>query len=220
MDLILIKLPNSVEMLFRINTIRYNTIQSNDFYMLSADLRHSGDNCCNEIEKLVVESYHCVFENIGTQDNCFIKLDDEDEAEELKVTIDLLSTMYHDLFYDRDIGDYLYFKQFPVPYNYFDMRHCYYDIFLAKFINDSMLFFTGDNIKLVLDQIGMSVERKCLDFTSELIFDILHPKILVCFSVSDVFDKLMNTINGKSGKKLNVLRFKPYNIRHFCKIKV
>ena len=80
------------------------------------------------------------------------------------------------------------------------------------------IFFTGDNIKLVLDQIGMSVERKCLDFTSELIFDILHPKILVCFSVSDVFDKLMNTINGKSGKKLNVLRFKPYNIRHFCKI--
>ena len=80
------------------------------------------------------------------------------------------------------------------------------------------IFFTGDKIKLVLDQIGTSVERKCLDFTSELIFDILHPKILVCFSVSDVFDKLMNTINGKSGKKLNVLRFKPYNIRHFCKI--
>ena len=145
-DFFCIALPNSKKLLFRVNEFRHNTIQSNDFYMLSADLRHSGDNCCNEIEKLVVESYHCVFENIGTQDNCFIKLDDEDEAEELKVTIDLLSTMYHDLFYDRDIGDYLYFKQFPVPYNYFDMRHCYYDIFLAKFINDSMLFFTGDNM--------------------------------------------------------------------------
>ena len=145
-DFFCIALPNSKKLLFRVNEFRHNTIQSNDFYMLSADLRHSGDNCCDEIEKLVVESYHCVFENIGTQDNCFIKLDDEDEAEELMVTIDLLSTMYHDLFYDRDIGDYLYFKQFPVPYNYFDMRHCYYDIFLAKFINDSMLFFTGDNM--------------------------------------------------------------------------
>ena len=80
------------------------------------------------------------------------------------------------------------------------------------------IFFTGDKIKLVLDQIGTSVERECLDFTSELIFDILHPKILVCFSVSDVFDKLIKMINWKSGNKLTVHRFKPYNIKHFCAI--
>ena len=80
------------------------------------------------------------------------------------------------------------------------------------------IFFTGDKIKLVLDQIGTSVERKCLDFTSELIFDILHPKILVCFSVSDVFDKLIKTINRKSENKLTVHRFKPYNIKHICAI--
>ena len=145
-DFFCIHLPNSKKLLFRVNEFRHNSIQSNDFYMLSADLRHSGDNCCDDIEKLVVESYHCIFENIGTQDNCFIRLDDEDTAEQLFVTIDLLNTMYHDLFYDEDIGDYLYFKQYPVPYNYFDMRHCYYDIFLAKFINDSMLFATNDNM--------------------------------------------------------------------------
>jgi hypothetical protein len=80
------------------------------------------------------------------------------------------------------------------------------------------IFFTGDKIKLVLDQIGTSVEWKCLDYTNELIFDILHPKILVCFSVSDVFDKLIKMINWKSGNKLTVHRFKPYNIKHFCAI--
>ena len=79
-DYFLLDFPGIKQYPFRVNSFRYTTIQSNDFYMLSADLRHSGDNCCNEIEKLVVESYHCVFENIGTQDNCFIKLDDEDEA--------------------------------------------------------------------------------------------------------------------------------------------
>ncbi len=78
------------------------------------------------------------------------------------------------------------------------------------------VFFTGDNIKLVLDQIGTSVEWKCLDYTNELIFDILYPKILVCFSVSDVFDKLIKTINRKSENKLTVHRFKPYNIKHIC----
>lgn len=80
------------------------------------------------------------------------------------------------------------------------------------------IFFTGDKIKSVLDQIGTSVEWKCLDYTNELIFDILHPKILVCFSVSDVFDKLIKMINWKSGNKLIVHRFKPYNIKHFCAI--
>lgn len=80
------------------------------------------------------------------------------------------------------------------------------------------IFFTGDNIKLVLDQIGTSVEWKCLDYTDELIFDILHPRILVCFSVSDVFDKLIKTINRKRGNKLTVHRFKPYNIKHICAI--
>ena len=80
------------------------------------------------------------------------------------------------------------------------------------------IFFTGDKIKLVLDQIGTSVEWKCLDYTNELIFDILHPKILVCFSVSDVFDKLIKMINWKSENKLTVYRFKPYNIKHFCAI--
>lgn len=80
------------------------------------------------------------------------------------------------------------------------------------------VFFTGDNIKLVLDQIGTSVEWKCLDYTNELIFDILHPKILVCFSVSDVFDKLIETINKKHRTRLTIQRFKPYNIKHFCAI--
>ena len=145
-DFFCLHLPNSKKLLFRVNNFRHNSIQSNDFYMIDADLRHSGDNCCDEIEKLVVETYHCVFENIGTQDNCFIRADVENTANETAKTINVLTRMYHDLFYDYDIGDYLYFKQFPVPHNYYDMRHCYYDIFLAKFINDSMLFFTGDNM--------------------------------------------------------------------------
>ena len=111
-DFFCIDLPNCKKLLYRVNNFRHNTIQSNDFYMLDADLRHSGDDCCDAIEKQVVETYHCVFENIGTQDNCFIKLDDEDKANETLETIETLSSMYHDLFYNEQVGDYLFYSDY------------------------------------------------------------------------------------------------------------
>ena len=143
-DFFCIDLPYSKKLLFRVNNFRNNTIQSNDFYMVDADLRESGDNCCDAIEKQVVETYHCVFENIGTQDNCLIKKDDETNAQNTMSAIETLSQMYHDLFYHESIGDYIYCPDYTRGFHHDHPSSCYYDIYLAKFINDSMLFFTGD----------------------------------------------------------------------------
>ena len=143
-DYFCISLPNCKKLLFRVNNFRNNTIQSNDFYSVDADLREDGDHCCDAIEKQVVETYHCVFENIGTQDNCFIKLDDETKASDTMSTIETLSTMYHDLFYHDSIGDYIFCPGNTLGFHHDHPTSCYYDIYLAKFINDAMLFFTGD----------------------------------------------------------------------------
>lgn len=144
-DFFCLALPNCKKMLFRVNSFRNNTIQSNDFYMFDADLRHSGDDCCDEIEKLVVERYHCVFENIGTQDNCFIRSDDENIASRIGDTIARLHEMYHDLFYDYSIGDYIFLKNYAPDWER-PVLKCYYDIYLAKFINDSAVFGSNDNL--------------------------------------------------------------------------
>lgn len=85
------------------------------------------------------------------------------------------------------------------------------------------IFFTGDNIDEVLNQINKtdtSVESKCMELTRDLIFDILQPKLLVCFSVSDVFDKLIHSIRRKDGfnEKLSIKKFKPFHIKHTCAI--
>lgn len=143
-DFFCISLPYSKKLLFRVNSFRNNTIQSNDFYSVDADLRESGDDCCAAIEKQVVETYHCVFENIGTQDSCLIKLEDEIKAQDTMSDIENLSQMYHDLFYHESIGDYLFCPDVTHGFHHDHPRSCYYDIYLAKFINDSMLFFTGD----------------------------------------------------------------------------
>ena len=44
-DFFCIDLPGCKKLLYRVNSFRNNTIQSNDFYMLDAGLRHSGDDC-------------------------------------------------------------------------------------------------------------------------------------------------------------------------------
>jgi hypothetical protein len=171
-DFILIEMPNTPKLLFRVTNFKLNTVQSNDFYMLDADLYVVGDGA-NEIEKQVVETYRCVFENIGTQNNCFITDDTYNAAEGLLKTLNTLVHMYHDLYYYENHNiyafiDYIYNDTTfvnPDPnwnqYAYIfsgsyvidpmelrsppprDITH--YDIYLIKFIMDSGIFFNSDD---------------------------------------------------------------------------
>ena len=109
-----------------------------------------------------------------------------------------------------------------------NLRNNYIKMFGESTLMDDMnhlvftnaIFFTGDKIKEVLDKIGTSVENKCMELTRDLIFDILQPKLLVCFSVADVFDKLIGSIRKMDGTnvKLTINKFKPYHIKHTCAI--
>ena len=68
-DYIIIAIPNSIEIAFRVHAFEHNTIQSNDFYMFSADLKFTGSPGEKLIERFkpqIVETYETIFENIGT----------------------------------------------------------------------------------------------------------------------------------------------------------
>lgn len=106
-DFVLIEIPRSPKLLFIVNNFRFSTIQSNEFYTVDISLRHSGNNC-DIIEKQVAETYTCVFENIGTQNNCFIKSDDETALELLNSEIASLESFYRDAYYDIHVGTYIY----------------------------------------------------------------------------------------------------------------
>jgi len=91
---------------------------------------------------------------------------------------------------------------------------------LDHLVFTNAIFFTGNKIYEVLDQIGTNVENSCIELTRDLILDILQPKFLVCFSVKDVFDKLVNSIRKREGLnvKMPIKKFKPYHIKHTCAI--
>jgi hypothetical protein len=81
-DYLILKIPNSIEVAFRVNAFQYNTIQSNDFYTFSADLKYTGKQGESLIDRFtpqIVETYETIFENIGTEDKCFIRSTDIDK---------------------------------------------------------------------------------------------------------------------------------------------
>lgn len=99
-DLMLVELPGASPILFMVNNFRLNTVQSNDFYMADMAMKAYGENAEAKVESQIVESYQTVFENIGTQDKCFIRTDDVDKINTLVRTINLLRESYINNFYD------------------------------------------------------------------------------------------------------------------------
>ena len=172
-DFVLIEMPNCPKLLFRVTNFKMNTIQSNDFYMFDADLYAVGDDAI-KIEDQVVETYKCIFENIGTQNNCFVTSETLANADGLLNILNTLTDMYHHMYYYEEYNvyafvDYIYddtgFTDPDPNWNQYayifsgdytidptklrcppskDITH--YDIYLVKFIMDSGIFFNdADN---------------------------------------------------------------------------
>lgn len=138
-DYVLIKFPGIKTYLFRVNSVGYNTVQSNDFYTISMDVRYIGtDVDVVNIDKQVVETYQTIFENIGTQDKCFIKSTDIDTVNSI---VDLFYTMrqfYMDMFYKQDCNSFIYTSTQGTPCG---GTLTIYDPYLEAFINKSNIFF-------------------------------------------------------------------------------
>lgn len=103
-DYVLFSFPNMQKMLFRVTEFNYNSIQSNDFYTVNLELRYIGDNVYDVIAPQVVEKYLCVFENIGTQDKCLIKVEDVVKIIDLEAAILELKQLFKDLYFQDDTG--------------------------------------------------------------------------------------------------------------------
>ena len=138
-DYFIIQYPGSKEYLFRVNRFDYNTIQSNDFYKIDCDIRRVGTNLEEQyVATQIVERYITVFDNIGTEDKCFLKEEDIDYINGLGRLFYELRDWYKNAFYIRDLNTFTFqtgrYSEFATPiYRY--------DAYLEKFIMDSNIFF-------------------------------------------------------------------------------
>jgi hypothetical protein len=138
-DYVLIDFPGIKRYLFRVNQISYNTIQSNDFYIISMDVKYiDHDIDIEDIEYQVVEIYQTIFENIGTQDKCFLKLKDIDDINSIVDLFYTLRDLYKSSYYNSIINSFDY-NTGEVTCNGKALH--IYDPYLEAFINKSKIFY-------------------------------------------------------------------------------
>lgn len=139
-DYLIISLPNTIEFAFRVNAFNYNTIQSNDFYKYSANLIFTGNNLLNKFKNQIVEEYETIFENIGTDDKCFILKNDVSKIESIGKLFLSLREMYMNNFFDKETGTFVCKENLPEFQDYW-----LYDKYVERFIMDSEIYYTEND---------------------------------------------------------------------------
>lgn len=139
-DYIYIKFPGMNQgCLLKVNNFQYNTIQSNDFYTIDTTLMFIESSCgfpkYELLQNQTVESYTCIFDNIGTQDKCIIRDDDLELANKYKKNIEFLKDNYYDTYYQNEVGAFACYGMWTTTPTYL------YDLYLTKFIKETDLFF-------------------------------------------------------------------------------
>lgn len=146
-DYIIIDFPGRKKCLFRINSVGYNSIETKDFYRTSMDvymIANTIEEILNAVEPQVVETYQTIYENIGTQDKCIIRLDDYNKAAELDLIMEELRTFYKSEYYDISTNSFVLHNNIDSP------GYWFYDYLTSKFINDSKIFFDTYSDKCIV----------------------------------------------------------------------
>jgi len=149
-DYLLLDFPGIKQFLFRVNNYKHNTIQSNDFYEIDLDIKEIGSNLevSTGIINQIVQTYQTIFDNIGTQDKCFIIDTDVEKINALVRTMDVIKENYINLYYDKNVGSFMVFTPYlgtdcPVE-NRCNCMQQIYDPYLEKFINNTNLYYVND----------------------------------------------------------------------------
>lgn len=139
-DFIFLQLPGMNQgMLVEVNNFEFNTVQSNDFYSIDTHLRYVGVpgkfTRYDELQNQVIESYTCIFENIGTEDKCIVLDDDFEKASQYKDFIRSFADAYRAIYYQGEVGAFACFGMWTTTPTYL------YDLYLTRFIKETDLFF-------------------------------------------------------------------------------
>lgn len=162
--------------IFMVTSVEYDTIKSNNFYKINYAIRHEDD--INIIADQILESYTCVFDNIGTDDKCIIRNDEYESIQSLKKWYTDVSERYMNLFYNARYNSFLFDEgNFRI-----------YDKYLTQFINENKLFIHKNDYSTVI----MSNEDYSVRFITEY---------------DSTFYKLLEEQNPKELQYIKALRF-------------
>lgn len=172
-DYLIISLPKSVELAFRVNSFNYNTIQSNDFYQFSADLKYTGEELINKFKGQIVQEYETIFENIGTDDKCFVLTKDVEKIQSIGKLFLEMRESYIANFFDKETGTFVCRNN---PEDHTDSW--LYDKYVEKFIMESEVYYTeNDEHSIILSCADLKTYETEQLFKQTLLYAVLNRTI-------------------------------------------
>lgn len=121
--------------LFMISSVNYDTIKSNNFYNISFFIKTLNPGEAAQINKQIEDRFTCIFENIGTDDKCLMKVDEYEKIVKLEKVYDSLVEQYMTLYYNSKYNSLL-FSESDGTY--------LYDKYLTHFVMSNKLMNRSD----------------------------------------------------------------------------
>ena len=145
-DYIILDYPGIKQFLFRVNNFRYNTIQSNDFYLIDLDLKYAelGNLEDKYMKGQIVEEYLTIFDNIGTNDRCFIRSTDVDKLNTIVGVIKTLKDIHISSYFNKEMNAFVLVEN-PCP-RCNDDGVWLYDLNMEKFITESRIYYEDEKL--------------------------------------------------------------------------
>ena len=112
--------------MFRVTHVSYDTVRSNGFYKIEYTLKACHESYADKLDKLSVETYYCIYENIGTDDKCIIRDFDYKTLEKIDRIVETLRTEYLEKFWDKTYNALMYL---------YASNKYLYDVMLNTFAN-------------------------------------------------------------------------------------
>jgi hypothetical protein len=117
--------------IFRVTSIEYDNIHPDNYYKIDFKLESVDPFTLERLEEQCIDTYVCVLDNIGTEDNCILKTDLYDKYKRLQDIYEDLSNTYINIFYNERYNTLLGSKE---------CAEKVYDPYLIHFVNNWGLF--------------------------------------------------------------------------------
>ena len=127
--------------LFRVTSVSYDTIKSNNFYKISFTIKYVTKEDSIKILDQVTEKFTCVVGNIGTEDRCIIEDGMYELLQRMQYLYEDISNRYKIFFYNKRYNVIMYYDA--------DNKMGIYDRYINAFIQKHGLFYDKETHRAI-----------------------------------------------------------------------
>lgn len=127
--------------LFRVTSVNYDTIKSNNFYKISFTIKYVTEEDSKKILNQVTEKFTCIVGNIGTEDRCIIEDGVYELLQRMKYLYSEICERYKMFFYNKKYNVIMYYDA--------EEMLGIYDRYVNMFIQKHGLFYDKETHRAI-----------------------------------------------------------------------